>query len=68
MQPVPSNAALVDRTTRWLITLEYCNPALAGVLLKMLDRHPGSLLLLCDVMEIFMEDIVSNLAIPPQTT
>lgn len=52
MRPVPSNAILVDRTTRWLITLEYCNPALAGVLLKMLDRHSGSLLLLHHVMEI----------------
>lgn len=67
MQPVPSNAAIIDRTTRWLLALEYRNPALAGVLLKMLDRHPGSLPLLHQVMEIFMEDAASNLAIPPRT-
>ncbi|MCB1771087.1 MAG: hypothetical protein KDJ31_15530 [Candidatus Competibacteraceae bacterium] len=67
MQPVPSNAVLVDYATRWLITLEYRNPALAGVLLKMLDRYPGSQLLLPHIIEIFMEDTAANPAIPPGT-
>ena len=63
MQPVPSNAALVDYATRWPIAFAYRNPALAGILLKTLNRHPGSLLLLPTLME----DIAINLSIPPRT-
>ena len=56
MNRIPPNTTVRNRLARWLITLEYSSPSLAGALLGMLDRHPDDWDWLHQVMEVILEE------------